>query len=152
VRFAIVGLASTAAFALGFLLLRGPLGAQAANFAVLLLTAVANTAANRRLTFGFRGPDGALRHHGQGLLVFAVGWALTAGALGILAGAAPTAPRAAELTVLVVANLAATLVRFVLLRRWVFGPPTIAPGPTAGAGGRPQPRARADRHPEGDLR
>ncbi|WP_407342872.1 glycosyltransferase [Pengzhenrongella phosphoraccumulans] len=122
VRFALVGVASTLAYALLYLALRGPLGAQGANFAALLLTAIANTAANRRLTFGLRGADGAVRHQGQGLVVFALGWALTAGTLAILHGAAPGAPRVVELVVLVVANLVATFVRFVLLRRWVFRP------------------------------
>ena len=75
VRFAVVGVASTLAFALLFLLLRGPMGAQAANFTALLLTAIANTAANRRVTFGFRGSGGVARHQGQGLLVFFLGWA-----------------------------------------------------------------------------
>ena len=37
-----------------FLLLRPALGAQASNLVALLLTAVANTAANRRVTFGVR--------------------------------------------------------------------------------------------------
>jgi putative flippase GtrA len=119
-RFAVVGVASTAAYALLFLLLRGAFGAQAANFVALLLTAIANTAANRRLTFGVRGASAAIRHQGQGLVVFALGWALTSSALGILHAAAPGAPRGTELAVLVVANLAATLLRFVLLRRWVF--------------------------------
>ena len=40
---------TTLAYALLFLLLRGPLGAGGANAAALALTAVANTAANRRL-------------------------------------------------------------------------------------------------------
>ena len=40
VRFAVVGVASTIAFALIFLLLRGPMGAQAANFGALLITAI----------------------------------------------------------------------------------------------------------------
>ena len=120
VRFAVVGVASTVAYALLFLLLRGPLGAQAANFAALLLTAIANTAANRRLTFGVRGTDGAIRHQGQGLVVFALAWGLTSGTLGVLHLAVPGAPRAVELAVLVLANLAATLLRFVMLRRWVF--------------------------------
>jgi putative flippase GtrA len=119
-RFAVVGVASTTAYALLFLLLHGPLGAQAANFAALLLTAIANTAANRRLTFGVRGTNAAIRHQGQGLVVFALGWALTSSTLAILHTAVPSAPRGAELAVLVVANLAATLLRFVLLRRWVF--------------------------------
>ncbi|MGV8965001.1 MAG: glycosyltransferase [Cellulomonas sp.] len=127
VRFAVVGVASTLAFAALFLLLRGPLGAQLANFVALLLTAIANTAANRRLTFGFRGSKNASRHQGQGLLVFFLGWALTSGSLAVLAALAPTAPHAAELAVLVVANLVATVLRFVLLRQWVFRPRVAVP-------------------------
>ncbi len=122
VRFAVVGVASTLAFAALFLMLRGPLGAQAANFGALLITAIANTAANRRVTFGFRGPRGAARHQGQGLLVFFLGWALTSGSLALLTATAPRAPHSIELAALVVANLAATILRFVLLRRWVFRP------------------------------
>jgi putative flippase GtrA len=54
VRFAAVGTASTLTYvALYALLCQGlGLGAQAANLAALGVTAVANTAANRRLTFG----------------------------------------------------------------------------------------------------
>ena len=120
VRFAIVGGLSTIAYALLFVWLRGPIGAQAANFTALLLTAIANTAANRRLTFGIRGSAAALRHQGQGLVVFALGWALSAGSLWILQAAAPTAPHAVELAVVVAANLGATVLRFVLMRGWVF--------------------------------
>jgi putative flippase GtrA len=122
VRFAAVGVASTGAFALLYLLLAGPLGPQGANLAALLLTAVANTAANRRLTFGVRGGDRAWRHLGQGLVVFVLGWALTAGSLAWLH--ATTLPsRATELGVLVLANLTATVLRFTLLRHWVFARP-----------------------------
>ena len=120
VRFALVGVASTLAYALLYLLLAAPLGAQAANVAALLLTAVANTAANRAYTFGVRGRERAVRHQGQGLAVFALAWALTAGSLALLHVLAPTAPRLAELIVLCVANLVATVLRFVLLRGWVF--------------------------------
>ena len=41
-------------------LLRGPFSAFTANLVALLLTAVANTAANRRLTFGVAAPAGSL--------------------------------------------------------------------------------------------
>src|SRR5690348_1021473 len=54
-RFLSVGVASTLAYALLFLTLRGGLGAAGANALALGLTAVGNTAANRRLTFGIRG-------------------------------------------------------------------------------------------------
>jgi putative flippase GtrA len=120
VRFAVVGVASTVAYAVLYLMLRGPFGAQAANVTALLVTAVANTSANRRVTFGISGRDSAARHQGQGLVVFALAWALTAGSLALLGAVAPTAGRAAELAVLVVANLGATVLRFVLLRHWVF--------------------------------
>ncbi|MFI5847045.1 dolichyl-phosphate beta-glucosyltransferase [Micromonospora chalcea] len=115
VRFAAVGVASTLAYLLLFLLARGPLGAQPANLLALLLTAVANTAANRRLTFGVSGRRHAGRHHLQGLLAFALGLALTSGSLAAL-HATTTPARLLELTVLVVANLAATALRFLLLR------------------------------------
>ena len=49
-----------------FLLLRGPMTAQGANLLALLVTAVANTAANRRLTFGIRGSRGAAPRAGAG--------------------------------------------------------------------------------------
>ncbi|MFD6692129.1 dolichyl-phosphate beta-glucosyltransferase [Micromonospora aurantiaca (nom. illeg.)] len=114
-RFAAVGVASTLAYLLLFLLARGPLGAQPANLLALLLTAVANTAANRRLTFGVTGRRHAGRHHLQGLLAFALGLALTSGSLAAL-HATTTPNRALELTVLVTANLAATALRFLLLR------------------------------------
>ncbi|MBF5031882.1 glycosyltransferase family 2 protein [Micromonospora sp. ANENR4] len=114
-RFAAVGVASTLAYLLLFLLARGPLGAQPANLLALLLTAVANTAANRRLTFGVTGRRHAGRHHLQGLLAFALGLALTSGSLAVLHATTPPS-RPLELAVLVTANLAATALRFLLLR------------------------------------
>ncbi|GLZ37361.1 sugar translocase [Actinokineospora sp. NBRC 105648] len=119
VRFAAVGVVSTLAYLLLFVLLRGQVGPQPANLVALLVTAVGNTAANRRLTFGVRGSDGAARHQFQGLLVFALGLGLTSGALALLHGMTSPA-RATELVVLVGANLLATVLRFLLLRGWVF--------------------------------
>jgi putative flippase GtrA len=119
-RFAGIGVASTAAYLLLFLLLRTILGAQAANLTALLVTAVANTAANRRLTFGVSGRPGAARHQMQGLVVFALGLGLTSGSLALLQAVSAAPGRLIELAVLVAANLAATVLRFVLLRAWVF--------------------------------
>ncbi|WP_051102641.1 bifunctional glycosyltransferase family 2/GtrA family protein [Parafrankia elaeagni] len=121
-RFAGVGVASTLAYLVLFVLLRGVAGAQAANLIALLVTAVANTAANRRLTFGVSGRDDAGRHHLQGLLVFAIGLALTSGSLAALHAASDEPGRLLEVSVLVLANLASTVVRFLLLRAWVFHP------------------------------
>ncbi|MET8267275.1 glycosyltransferase [Micromonospora arida] len=116
VRFAAVGVASTLAYLLLFVATRGVLGAQPANLLALLVTAVANTAANRRLTFGISGRQHAARHHAQGLLAFALGLALTSGALAVLHVVSAMPARPVELAVLVAANLAATVLRFVLLR------------------------------------
>jgi glycosyltransferase involved in cell wall biosynthesis len=118
VRFSAIGILSTLAY-LGLFLLLRPLGPQPANLIALLVTAVANTAANRRFTFGVRGAVGAVRHQFEGLVVFAIGLALTSGALAVLHWAADPS-RMLELAVLVLANLAATVLRFVLLRNWVF--------------------------------
>jgi putative flippase GtrA len=117
VRFGIVGVASTVAFALLYLLLHPAMGAQAANLSALLLTAIANTAANRAFTFGIRGRTGVARHQLNGLLVFAFCLAITSGSLFVLHRFDPTVGKGTELSVLVVANLVATLVRFVALRR-----------------------------------
>ncbi|WP_293240451.1 bifunctional glycosyltransferase family 2/GtrA family protein [Mycolicibacterium sp.] len=120
VRFGIVGVASTLAYALLYLILHPAMGAQAANLVALLLTAIANTAANRAFTFGVRGRTGAGRHQVHGLAVFMFGLAITSGSLFVLHRFDPTIGKVAELSVLVVANLVATVVRFVALRR-VFG-------------------------------
>jgi glycosyltransferase involved in cell wall biosynthesis len=119
-RFALVGIASTLSYAVLYLALRAPLGAQAANALALAVTAVANTGANRRLTFDVRGREGIGRHHAAGLLVFAVGLALTASAVALLHAAAPGASHAAELAVLLLASATATALRYVALRFWVF--------------------------------
>ena len=137
-RFLVIGVLSTAAYVLLYLLFRGFAGAQAANLGALLLTAVGNTAANRRLTFGVRGRAGVARHQFRGLIAFAAGLVLTSGALAMLHAASPSPGRGTEVVVLVAANLAATLVRFALYRNWVFGsprgggtPPETSPPETA---------------------
>jgi putative flippase GtrA len=126
-RFVTIGAISTAAYVGLFVSFRGSVGAQVANLLALLITAVANTAANRRLTFGVRGREGAARHQGQGLVVFGIGLALTSGSLAALHAMSARPAAWLEIGVLVTANLAATLVRFVLLRRWVFTLPPRQP-------------------------
>ncbi|HVV58014.1 MAG TPA: glycosyltransferase [Gaiellaceae bacterium] len=119
-RFAGIGAASTVAYLLLYVALRGVLDAQAANALALLATAVANTAANRRLTFAVRGRRHALRQHAQGLALFGLALGITGGGLGLLHAADARPGRAVEVGALVAANLVATVVRFVLLRAWVF--------------------------------
>ncbi|MFJ4314421.1 glycosyltransferase [Streptomyces lavendulae] len=128
--FCAVGVLSTLLYLLLYSALREAAGPQAANAAALLLCAVANTAANRRLTFGVRGRARAVRHQAQGLVVFAIGLALTSGSLAALGAATAEPAHGTELAVLITANLAATVLRFLLFRAWVFpepreGTPTI---------------------------
>lgn len=117
--FAAVGVVSTLAYVVLFWLLAGPLGSQGANLLALAVTAVANTAANRRLTFGVRGAAGRWRHQAQGLVAFVAGLALTSGTLGLLHLLADPS-RLVETGVLLVASVAATLLRFGLFSRWIF--------------------------------
>jgi putative flippase GtrA len=124
-RFTVIGVASTITYVALFLLLRLVLPAQAANVVSLLVTAVANTAANRRLTFGISGRLDAARHQVKGLITFGLGLGLTAGSLAVLSPAHPG--RLAEVCVLLAANLVATVIRFLLYRHWVFGRPEPAP-------------------------
>lgn len=130
-RFALVGVGSTILYLLLFLALRAAVAPLAANAAALAISAVANTAANRRFTFGRRGREGLVTHHFQGLVVFGFCLGLTTLALAGLGALAPGASQAVEVAVLVLANGAATLLRYWLLRLWVFGPRRGAPGRAA---------------------
>jgi putative flippase GtrA len=146
-RFALVGVASTVLYLLLFLALRLAAPPLAANAAALALSAVFNTAANRRLTFGRRGREGLVTHHLQGLAVFGLCLGLTTASLAGLGALAPDASQAVEVAVLVAANAAATLLRYWLLRLWVFGPRPAAGAAAAGHLGlaacpTPRPRPR----------
>ncbi|WP_405714822.1 MULTISPECIES: glycosyltransferase [unclassified Streptomyces] len=120
VGFCVVGALSTLCYLALYSLFRLGAGPQLANGGALLVSAVANTAANRRLTFGVRGRGGAVRHQAQGLVVFAIGLALTSGSLAALGAASGSPSHGTELAVLIAANLAATVLRFLLFRAWVF--------------------------------
>ncbi len=117
--FAVVGVLSTLAYAVIYLLTRQVLSGQAANLVALSVTAIGNTVANRRITFGVTGP-GALRHQAQGLLVFGLGLTLTSGSLWLLGNLAPSAPHGAEVILLTVTNLVTTVGRFLAMRLWIF--------------------------------
>jgi len=117
--FAAIGIMSTIAWAILYLLLRGAFAPLPANAIALVTTAIGNTAANRRLTFGVRGRTSLARDHAAGLTAFGLALGLTTLAAASLDTIAPHAGRAVELGVLVIANLVATVGRFLLLRAWV---------------------------------
>jgi putative flippase GtrA len=119
-RFCLVGAFSTVVFTALFLLLRPRYGSQSANVLALLLTAIGNTAANRYFTFGIRARAGVARHHAQGLLVFGFALALNAVALRI-GRSVFGGDGAVDVIAVLTASVFAALVRFLMLRRWVFG-------------------------------
>jgi putative flippase GtrA len=113
--FGAIGVISTAAYAVLYVAFRAA-GAPTtvANATALVITAVANTAANRRLTFGVRDREHLWRHHAAGLAAFGVALAITMAAATALGTSSVS--RGLELAVLVGANAVATVVRFVILR------------------------------------
>lgn len=117
IKFGFVGALSTLAYLVIYLLLRIIVSAEVANLTALLITAIANTATNRRLTFGVRGGDNLIKHHAGGLVAFAIGLGLTSGSLWLLHHSDPGAGRLVELVVLLLANAVSTLIRFLALRR-----------------------------------
>jgi putative flippase GtrA len=118
----VIGVLSTLAYLVLYLLLRQAAPAELANAVALFVTAVANTAANRRFTFGVTGSRDGLRHQVEGGIAFLIGLVLSTLALALAGVVAPHASRLVELVWLVAANALATVVRFVLLRAWVFHP------------------------------
>ena len=111
-----IGVASTAAYVAIYAALRGLLSPAAANAIALVTTAIANTAANRRLTFDVRGCAGLARDHAAGLVALAVALLITSSSLVVLGAISPSPGRATELAVLIGANAVATVMRFLLLR------------------------------------
>ena len=117
--FLLIGVLSTLAYIACYAAFRLALPATLANALSQLLTALANTAANRRFTFDGSGNGAAARDHLGGLTAFGLALSLTTGAIAGLHLVAPGASRLTELAVLLVANLIATVVRFLLLRTWI---------------------------------
>jgi putative flippase GtrA len=118
VAFGAIGIVSTIAYAALYLGFRQASAATVANAAALVITAVANTAANRRLTFGVRDSAHLLRDHAAGLVAFALALAITTSTAAAISSAYGMS-HSAELVVLVLANGAATILRFLILRRTI---------------------------------
>jgi putative flippase GtrA len=120
--FAIIGVISTVAQLVLYALLRPFMPVITANVVSYFLAAIANTAANRRFTFGVTGSRRAVRHQLEGSVAFLVGLAVSTAGLAIVHTVSPHASRLTELAALFGFNLFAALIRFVLLRAWVFHP------------------------------
>jgi putative flippase GtrA len=120
--FIAVGILSTLAYLVLYLLLRQITPAWLANAVSLFLCAIANTAANRRFTFGITGTKDALRHQLEGLIAFLIGLVVSEAALGIVHSTVRDSGHLVDLATLVGANALSTVVRFVLMRVWIFHP------------------------------
>ncbi|GAA2779520.1 bifunctional glycosyltransferase family 2/GtrA family protein [Saccharopolyspora taberi] len=123
VSFGLIGAVSTVVTTALYAVLRTWWPPLLANLVALVATTLWNTEANRRLTFLDRsGPSKRVQL--QGLIVFAVYYAVTSGALLWLQAWQPDSPRWLEIVVLVASSIAGTALRFALLRSWVFRPAT----------------------------
>jgi putative flippase GtrA len=119
VRFASIGLVSTVAGTVLFLLLVPALGPVAANAVAFVLCAVANTAANRRFTFALRGRGGRRRHWRGSLALGSAPLAVsTVVLLGL--GAAGVGSAGLLAVALAVTNAVLAAGKFAVLRRWVY--------------------------------
>jgi putative flippase GtrA len=117
--FATIGVLSTVAYLVLYSALRAVLGQTVSNALALVITSIANTGANRRLTFGVRGRQPLWYDHAAGLVAFATALGLTTASMTLLGIVAPSAGRLVEVVVLLASNALATALRFVLLRSWI---------------------------------
>ncbi|MEV0408117.1 bifunctional glycosyltransferase family 2/GtrA family protein [Actinoallomurus sp. NPDC050550] len=120
--FAIIGVISTVVQLGLYALMRLLMPVLAANVVSYFLAAIANTAANRRFTFGVIGSARAVRHQFEGGVAFLVGLIISTVGLAAVHAVSPHASRLVELAALFALNLFAALMRFILLRAWVFHP------------------------------
>jgi putative flippase GtrA len=127
--FAIIGVISTVVQLGLYALMRLLMPVLPANVVSYFLAAIANTAANRRFTFGVRGSARVVRHQMEGAVAFLVGLVISTAGLAGVHAVSPHAPRLVELAALFGFNLFAALIRFVLLRAWVFHPVRTRPEP-----------------------
>ena len=86
----------------------------------LVVSTVANTAANRAWTFQVRGTEQMARQHVQALVVFAITWVSSSLALELLAVAWPQASTLTTVAVVGAANAVSTVARFTAMRSWIF--------------------------------
>jgi glycosyltransferase involved in cell wall biosynthesis len=143
-RYASVGILSTLAYLVLFFLLRNPLGMFAANLVAAAATATANTAAHSLFTFrGRRGPR-VRQAVTVGALSFAGGIGLTTAALAATYVLGRTSPTAEGIAILM-GMLAASCMRFVLLREWAYRNHTRTVRTAPQGSGDPEPGHEATR-------
>ena len=119
VRFSAVGITSTIAYALLYLVIQEFEPAWFANAFALAATAIANTAANRRFTFGIQGREGVAGDFGAGLIAFLIGLLMTTAAAELLRRYTPHSNDVLDVAVMTAANVVSTVCRYLLFRSWM---------------------------------
>ena len=123
VSFAVIGTVSATISLLLFLVLRDELGPIWANVVAVTATLVGNSWAQRRWTFRRRGPAGRWWHVAGTAALYLGTLAISTAGLALVEG-----NRSAEVAVLLVTWGLAGLIRFVLLRSWVYRRPSASSG------------------------
>ena len=118
--FAVIGIIGTGVYLGLYNLLRTTAHPQIANVIAVLASMVVSFGANRRFTFGITGRRRALQQFAAFAMVFFVTLAASSAMLTALYLWRARPGRMAENATLIVANGASFVVRFLLLRRWVF--------------------------------
>jgi putative flippase GtrA len=130
-RFAGVGAISTLGYLFLFIAWRPVVGDFGSNALALAICTLFNTAVHRELARNMQGS----RHQGRFVAVSAGLFAISLGltCLGLLAAHALSGSSLpVALVAVTVANAAAAVLRFALLRAWVFRPGSPVPAPTGG--------------------
>jgi putative flippase GtrA len=133
-RFAGVGVISTVGYLFLFVAWRPVAGDFGSNAVALAICTLFNTAVHRELASNIRGSRHLGRFAGVSAGLFAVSLVLTS--LGLLAAHALSGSSlAVALVAVTVANAAAAVLRFAILRAWVFRPGApVTAGAARGAG------------------
>jgi glycosyltransferase involved in cell wall biosynthesis len=130
-RFAGVGAISTLGYLFLFIAWRPIAGNFGANALALAICTLFNTAVHRELARSMQGSRHRGRFAGVSAGLFAISLALTS--LGLVAAHALSASSLpVALVAVIVANAAASVLRFAILRAWVFRPDPPAPAEITG--------------------
>jgi glycosyltransferase involved in cell wall biosynthesis len=130
-RFAGVGAISTLGYLFLFIAWRPIAGNFGANALALAICTLFNTAVHRELARSMQGSRHRGRFAGVSAGLFAISLALTS--LGLVAAHAVSASSLpVALVAVIVANAAASVLRFAILRAWVFRPDPPAPAEITG--------------------
>ena len=122
VTFALVGIAATGVFVVTYNLARLGTSPFVANAVAIIVSALANYALNRRITFGIRSRSRWARQLAEFSIVGAVTMAASTAALALLFQLYPDASQLAENIAVLGATGALFIVRFWAMRNWVFDP------------------------------